>query len=154
MDWIDFNDIKPKNMQKVRVLIDDPHFGPKERAQPAVYIHFKDEPAGEFFDANDQHKLCYVAKWMPLQDKQTKDEWISLEDRIPDHHMQIVLVFGIHCCWLPSRSCKKYPDDPIVREAIFMQESLSGKYYFQLSDGCCKIKPTHWMSLPKSPEEK
>ena len=64
MEWINISERKPKHMQEIKVWIDNPYFGSFERSDNAVFLHF-DEP-GDFYDANEQIHLDFVAKWSPI----------------------------------------------------------------------------------------
>jgi hypothetical protein len=53
-------------MKEIRVWIENPYFGSFERVGNAVFLWFKGMEEGEFYDANEQIRLDYVTKWMPL----------------------------------------------------------------------------------------
>ena len=66
MEWINVKDKFPEHMQEIKVFVENPYFGSFERKSNAVFLWFKGDDAGSFYDSEEQIHLDYVTKWMPL----------------------------------------------------------------------------------------
>jgi hypothetical protein len=65
MDWINVNDKVPAHMQKIDVYVENPFFGSFERTNPAVFLWFKGDDEGSFYDSEEPIHLDYITKWKP-----------------------------------------------------------------------------------------
>jgi len=63
-------------------------------------------------------------------------EWISVEDRLPDNERRVAIVY-------------KYKDSNIVKTYIGEYNPFEKRWINTLDD----ITITHWMPLPKPPEQ-
>ena len=60
--------------------------------------------------------------------------WISVEERLPDKKEYFYLVYYANCC---------------ISKALF-----SNNRFYGVEDGWADEHPSHWMPLPKPPEDK
>jgi hypothetical protein len=63
MEWISIKDKLPRHMDEISVFIENPYFGSFEREDPAVFLWFKGDEEGSFYDSQEQIHLDYVTKW-------------------------------------------------------------------------------------------
>lgn len=66
MKWISVKDQSPKHMQEIKVYVENPYSGSFERNENAVFLWFKGEEQGSFYDSNEQIHLENITHWMPL----------------------------------------------------------------------------------------
>lgn len=71
------------------------------------------------------------------------NEWIKCGDRLPDEpkYRDNYIVYGYPTCGTHS-------EDKIVMEAFYI-----GDGHFEFGEYDCGIEVSHWMPLPKAPNE-
>lgn len=95
------------------------------------------------YSDSEHEQICFMdgAKWM--RTRQSGSQWISVEDRLPDHR-DSVLVF-VKSLQIEDDGFKQSCLNPAMT-AFYVKHDASGEYPIE--------RVTHWMPLPPSPDNK
>ncbi|HEV2917599.1 MAG TPA: DUF551 domain-containing protein [Candidatus Babeliales bacterium] len=87
-------------------------------------------------------------------------EWISVKDRLPDDDAWCLVIYKSFCASCRNCSEEKYRvgigllfDNSLKEEGFTLREPYSDINKYLLEESDVDIRVSHWMPLPKPPEE-